>query len=94
MLKRIMDAGAIGTEIVIAGKLGGSKGRTGKFTEGYLKHCGQPAKDLVDYGFDEANTRPGKIGVQVRIMKSMPLIVTDLEEGKKDKKKKSKNKKE
>lgn len=92
MMRRIMDAGAVGTEILIAGKLGGSKGRSGKFTDGYLKHCGQPAKDLVDYGFKEANTRPGKIGVQVRIMKSMPLVVTDVE--KKDKKKKTKNKKE
>lgn len=95
MMKRVMDAGAIGVEIVIAGKLGGSKGRTGKFTEGYLKHCGQPAKDLVDYGFEEANTRPGKIGVQVRIMKSTPVIAEDVEkEEKKDKSRKSKNKKE
>ncbi len=89
MLKRVMGAGAVGVEIVIAGKLGGSKGRRGKFTDGYLKHCGQPAKELVDYGFDEANTRPGKIGVQVRIMKSVPLIAKDVE---KDKKKESKNK--
>ncbi len=92
MLKRVMDAGAIGTEIIISGKLGGSKGRRGKFTYGYLKHCGQPAKELVDYGFDEADTKPGKIGVQVRIMKSMPLIAEDLEK-EKDKKEKSKNKK-
>ena len=91
MLKRVMDAGAIGVEIIIAGKLGGSKGRRGKFTDGYLKHCGQPAKELVDYGFSEANTKPGKIGVQVRVMKSVPLIATDVE---KDKKKESKNKKE
>ncbi len=89
MLKRVMGAGAIGTEIVISGKLGGSKGRTGKFKDGYLKHCGQPAKELVDYGFYEANTRPGKIGVQVRIMKSAPLIAEDIE---KDKNKESKNK--
>jgi small subunit ribosomal protein S3 len=87
MLKRVMGAGAIGTEIVISGKLGGSKGRTGKFTDGYLKHCGQPAKDLVDHGFYEANTRPGKIGVQVSIMKSAPLIAEDVE---KDKNKESK----
>lgn len=89
MLKRVMDAGAVGTEIIIAGKLGGSKGRVGKFTDGYLKHCGQPAKELVDYGFEEANTKPGKIGVKVKIMKSVPLIAKDRE---KVKKKKTKNK--
>ena len=68
-IKRIMDAGAVGAEIIISGKFGTGKGMTSKFVEGYLKHCGQSAKDLVDYGFEEANTRPGKIGIQVRIMK-------------------------
>ena len=88
MLKRIMNAGAVGVEIIISGKLGGSKGRTGKFTDGYLKHCGQPAKELVDYGLAEANTRPGKIGVQVRIMKSVPIIAEDVKKDKKEKSKK------
>jgi len=68
-IKRIMDAGAVGAEIVISGKMGTGKGITSKFTEGYLKHCGQPAKDLVDFGFEEANTRPGKIGIKVKIMR-------------------------
>ncbi|MCK5023149.1 MAG: 30S ribosomal protein S3 [Candidatus Aenigmarchaeota archaeon] len=94
MLERIMRAGAVGTEIVISGKLGGSKGRIGKFNEGYLKKCGQPAKELVDYGFEEANTRPGKIGIKVKIMKSMPILAEDWkkDDEKKDKKKKVKNK--
>ena len=69
MIRRVMDAGAVGAEIVISGKFGTGKGATAKFLEGYLKHCGQPAKELVDYGFEEANTRPGKIGVKVKIMK-------------------------
>ncbi|MCX6814068.1 MAG: 30S ribosomal protein S3 [Candidatus Aenigmarchaeota archaeon] len=68
-IKRIMDAGAVGAEIIISGKFGKGKGMTSKFVEGYLKHCGQPAKDLVDYGFEEANTKPGKIGIKVKIMR-------------------------
>ena len=68
-IKRIMDAGAVGAEIVISGKFGTGKGMTSKFIEGHLKHCGQPAKELVDYGFEEANTRPGKIGIRVKIMR-------------------------
>ncbi len=68
-LKRVMDAGAVGAEIVISGKFGTGKGMVSKFLAGYLKHCGQPAKELVDYGFEEAITRPGKIGVKVKIMK-------------------------
>ncbi len=94
MMKRVMDGGAVGVEIVIAGKLGGSKGRTGKFIQGYMKHCGQPAKELVDYGFDEAETKPGKIGIKVRIMKAVPIIASDIEpkEKEKVKRKESKNK--
>lgn len=77
MVKRVMDAGAAGVEIIISGKLGSSKARTGKFIQGYVKHCGQPAKELVDYGFEEALTKPGKIGIKVRIMKTVPVIAMD-----------------
>ena len=77
-LKRIMDSGALGAEIIIAGKLGGSKGMIGKFTDGHLKHCGHPAKTLVDEGFEEANTRPGKIGVKVKIMKKFMSVTGEL----------------
>jgi len=68
-LKKIMDAGAVGTEITISGKLGGSKSRMAKFSSGYLKHCGDTAQKLVDYGFEEALNKPGKIGIKVKIMK-------------------------
>ena len=70
-MKRVMEAGAIGVEIVISGRLGGGGGKSmqGKFIDGYLKRCGHPSKELVDYGFEEAITRPGKIGIKVRIMK-------------------------
>ncbi len=96
MLKRVMGAGAIGCEIIVAGKLGGSKGRMGKFNDGYLKHCGQPAKELVNHGFKEASTRPGKIGIKVKIMMKAPIIAEDIpqEEKKTDKKKETKNKTE
>ncbi len=93
MLKKVMSSGAIGVEIVISGKLGGSKGRIGKFTDGYLKHCGQPAKELVDYGFEEANSRPGKIGVKVRIMTKAPIIAEDVPEEKRSNKKNKDKKK-
>ena len=68
-IKRIMDAGAIGAEIVISGKLAGGKAAMGKFIEGYLKHSGHPAKELVDVGFEEAYTKPGKIGIKVKILR-------------------------
>lgn len=70
-MKRVMDAGAIGVEIIISGRLGGGGGKsmTGKFLTGHLKKCGQPAKDLVDYGFEEVIAKPGKVGIKVKIMK-------------------------
>ncbi len=77
-MKRIMDSGAIGAQIKISGKLGGGKGVMSKFIEGYLKHSGQPSKELVDHGFEEANTRPGKIGIQVRIMKEFRDITGNI----------------
>jgi len=73
-LKRIMAAGAMGAEIVISGKLTGAKSMMGKFSEGYLKHCGQPSKELVDVGHEVANTKPGRIGVKVKIMREFVEI--------------------
>ena len=81
-LKRVLDAGAIGVEIVIAGKLGGNKGMRGKFVSGYIKHCGHPAKTLVDVGFEEAFTKPGKVGVKVRIMKQFMDVTGDVRRSK------------
>ncbi len=90
-MKRVMEAGAIGVQIIISGKLGGSKGRIGKFTAGYLKHCGDSAVKLVDYGFEEATTRPGKIGIKVKIMREFMDItgaIMKKGEGKEEEKKK------
>ncbi len=79
-IKRVMDAGAVGVEIVISGKLGGSKGRVGKFTAGYIKHCGNSAEELVGYGFEEAITKPGKIGIKVKIMKEFLDITGEVKQ--------------
>lgn len=68
-LKRIMSAGAVGAQVEISGCMGGSKSMSGKFIEGYLKHCGQPAKDMVDVGHEVAYTRRATVGVKVMIMK-------------------------
>jgi len=79
-LKRIMDAGAVGAMIKIAGRITSGKAMTSKFVAGHIKHCGQPAKDLVDVGFEEANTKPGKIGITVKIMKSFMDIDGEIKE--------------
>lgn len=67
-LQRIMDSGAMGVEIVIAGKLTGPRKRTEKFIAGYIKHCGKPVEEFVDVGYARAKKKLGIIGVKVRIM--------------------------
>ena len=71
-LRRMKEAGAIGAEIEITGKLSGNRGRTEKFSFGYVKRCGNTSKDNVQKGYELARTKPGAIGVKVRIMKEMP----------------------
>ena len=68
-VRRIMNAGAKGCQIVIAGKLTGARHRTEKFTEGHVKYCGEVAKEFMDNGFASAKLKAGVLGVKVRIMK-------------------------
>ncbi len=67
-IKRVMDSGAVGIQIRVSGKLGGEKSRTEKFMQGYLQHSGETADRLVSKGKAEASLKPGKVGVQVKIM--------------------------
>ncbi len=67
-LERIMDAGALGAQIVLSGTITGSRSRVEKFTAGYIKHNGEPAETLVDKGQGVAVMKLGTIGVQVKII--------------------------
>ena len=68
-VRRIMDAGAKGCQIIIAGKLTGARHRTEKFTQGHVKYCGETAKEVMDIGYAVAKLKAGVLGVKVRIMK-------------------------
>jgi len=68
MLRRIMDAGALGCEIVISGKLTGPRSKVSKIVDGYIKHAGKPVEELVDTGFATAVKKLGTIGCYVRIV--------------------------
>jgi small subunit ribosomal protein S3 len=67
-LQRVMDAGALGCEIILAGKLTGPRSRTEKFLAGYIKHCGKPAEELVMKGYAVAKRKLGIIGVKVLLV--------------------------
>ncbi len=67
-IDRIMDAGALGAEIVLSGKVTGARSRVEKFNRGYIKHNGEPAETIVDSGVGTAVMKLGTIGVQVKII--------------------------
>jgi small subunit ribosomal protein S3 len=67
-LERIMDAGALGAEIVLSGKVTGARSRVEKFNDGYIKHNGEPAETVVDHGQGVAVMKLGTIGVDVKII--------------------------
>ncbi|MDY6865887.1 MAG: 30S ribosomal protein S3 [Halobacteriota archaeon] len=67
-LQKIMGAGALGCEIVISGKLTGQRSRCAKFLNGYIKHAGKSAEEVVDRGFAVARRKSGVLGVKVSIV--------------------------
>ncbi|MDZ7688020.1 MAG: 30S ribosomal protein S3 [Halobacteriales archaeon] len=67
-LSRIMESGAMGAEIVFSGKVTGARSRVVKFKEGYVKHCGEPAEEVVERGQGTAVMKLGTIGIQVSII--------------------------
>lgn len=66
-LKKIMDAGALGAEIVLGGKLPGARAKSWRFAQGYLRKTGDSAK-VVDRAQARAETKPGTVGIKVSIL--------------------------
>ncbi len=71
-LSRVMEAGAVGVEIDVSGKLTGERHRTEKYFAGYVMKCGFPAQTYVDVVQEQAVLKPGVIGIKVHIMPFMP----------------------
>lgn len=67
-VRRIMDNGARGCQVIIAGKLTGQRHRREKFKEGHIKYCGEAKLNFMRQGFAAAKLKPGVIGVTVQIM--------------------------
>jgi small subunit ribosomal protein S3e len=64
-----MESGANGCEVVVSGKLRAARAKSMKFTEGFMIHSGQPARDYVDYAVRHVLLRQGVLGIKVKIMK-------------------------
>ncbi|MEW6069505.1 MAG: 30S ribosomal protein S3 [Candidatus Thermoplasmatota archaeon] len=68
IIQRIMNAGARGCQVIISGKITGERHKTAKFTAGHIKYCGKPAELFMQEGYAVALTKPGIMGVKVKIM--------------------------
>jgi len=67
-LNQVMEAGALGCEIVISGKLTTERARFEKFRAGYFPRCGEPALRAMKRAEAHVQLKPGMIGVRVKIM--------------------------
>ena len=77
---RTMKAGALGIKAAVAGRLGGADmARTEFYSEGTIPL--QTLRADIDYGFAEADTTYGKVGVKVWIYKGEILPTKSNEEG-------------
>jgi small subunit ribosomal protein S3 len=72
-LERVMKSGALGCEIRLSGKLPGSRAKTWRFAQGYLKKTGDSAK-VVSRAQARAETKPGTVGVKVSILSPHAIL--------------------
>jgi len=67
-LNQAMDAGALGAEIIISGKLRTDRARYEKFRAGYLPKSGEPPRKYMRKAELHVQMKPGTLGVKVRLI--------------------------
>ncbi len=70
----IMNAGALGAEITITGKIPSSRAKRWRFYQGYLKKSGHIAQAGVLKAYAVAALKTGIIGIQVSILPSSVVL--------------------
>jgi small subunit ribosomal protein S3 len=70
ILRKVMDAGARGCEVVVSGKVTSQRARTSIFRAGTMSKSGQPAQVGVDKGVAQCIQKSGVLGIIVKIMKA------------------------
>ena len=80
VMSRAMKSGALGIKTTCSGRLGGADmARTETYSDGTIPL--QTLRADIDYGFAEANTTYGKVGVKVWIYKGEVLPTKSNKEG-------------
>jgi small subunit ribosomal protein S3 len=67
-ITQAMEAGALGIEIIISGKLRTDRARYEKFREGYLPKSGEPPRKYMRKAELHVHLKPGTLGVKVRLL--------------------------
>ena len=67
-MENVMNAGAMGIEIILSGKIPGARAKSWRFYQGYLKKCGDIAVSGVRTVHRSALLKSGIIGIKVSIM--------------------------
>lgn len=73
VLEDVMNAGALGIELVVSGKVPSARAKRWRFYQGYLKKSGEIAISGVKTAYAAAQLKSGTIGIQVRIMPPIEL---------------------
>jgi len=68
VLRFVMESGAKGCEVIVSGKLRAARAKSMKFTDGFMIHSGQPARDYIEYAVRHVMLRQGVLGIKVKIM--------------------------
>lgn len=67
-MTNVLNAGGVGVEILISGKIPSSRAKTWRFYMGYLKKCGEISVSGVLKAYSIAKLKTGVVGIKVSIM--------------------------
>ena len=70
ILRKVMDAGARGVEIIVSGKVTSQRARTQIFRAGTMSKSGQSSQDGVDKGVAQCIQKSGVLGIICKIMRA------------------------
>lgn len=67
-VEKMIEAGAVGCQVKIGGKVPSTRARFWKFYAGYLPKCGDVAVTEVKKGFKSILLKPGIVGITVKLL--------------------------
>ena len=69
IMRTVMESGAKGCEVIVAGKVRAQRAKAMKFKDGYLISTGHPRNMFMDVATRHLNMRQGVLGLKVKILK-------------------------